>query len=123
MNRHRNRAFAVETLLLTLFFLLELALLVQLFGAAQAMGRQARQETDAALLLQNASAQLHAGSDPWAQAMAAAPAPDTTTMKSSAFLPVISSALMRPAPEMMAVPCWSSWNTGMFISFLSTSSM
>ena len=56
MNRHRNRAFAVETLLLTLFFLLALALLVQLFGAAQAMGRQARQETDAALLLQNASA-------------------------------------------------------------------
>ena len=72
MNRHRNRAFAVETLLLTLFFLLALALLVQLFGAAQAMGRQARQETDAALLLQNASAQLHAGADPWAQAMAAA---------------------------------------------------
>lgn len=70
MNRHRNRAFAVETLLLTLFFLLALALLVQLFGAAQAMGRQARQETDAALLLQNASAQLHAGADPWAQAMA-----------------------------------------------------
>ena len=72
MNRHRNRAFAVETLLLTLFFLLALALLVQLFGAAQAMGRQARQETDAALLLQNASAQLHAGAAPWAQAMAAA---------------------------------------------------
>ena len=70
MNRHRNRAFAVETLLLTLFFLLALALLVQLFGAAQAMGRQARQETDAALLLQNTSAQLHAGADPWAQAMA-----------------------------------------------------
>ena len=63
MNRHRNRAFAVETLLLTLFFLLALALLVQLFGAAQAMGRQARQETDAALLLQNASAQLHAGAE------------------------------------------------------------
>lgn len=47
-----------------LVFLLALALLVQLFGAAQAMGRQARQETDAALLLQNASAQLHAGADP-----------------------------------------------------------
>ena len=72
MHRHRNRAFAVETLLLTLFFLLALALLVQLFGAAQAMGRQARQETDAALFLQNASAQLHAGAAPWAQAMAAA---------------------------------------------------
>ncbi len=32
--------------------------------------------------------------------------------------PVSSSALMRPAAAMIAVPCWSSWNTGMSSSSL-----
>ncbi|KAF5031913.1 hypothetical protein DSECCO2_622830 [anaerobic digester metagenome] len=47
--------------------------------------------------------------------MAAAPAPETTILRSSIFLPAISTAFNMPAPEMMAVPCWSSWKTGMSI--------
>ena len=54
--------------------------------------------------------------------MAEAPAPETTTWMFSIFLLASSSALSRAAPEMMAVPCWSSWKTGIFISFLSRSS-
>ena len=34
-----------------------------------------------------------------------------------------SAAFNRPAAEMMAVPCWSSWNTGMDICRESSSSM
>jgi len=59
----------------------------------------------------------------FAQAMPAAPAPLKTTRTSSIRLPTISTALIIAAPEMMAVPCWSSWNTGMFICFFSVSSM
>ena len=55
--------------------------------------------------------------------MAAAPAPETTTRTLSIFLPVSSRALRSAAPEMMAVPCWSSWKTGICISFFSRSSM
>ena len=60
MNRHRNRAFAVETLLLTLFFLLALALLVQLFGAAHNRGVEERQLTQAVLLASNAAEEFAA---------------------------------------------------------------
>jgi hypothetical protein len=56
-------------------------------------------------------------------AMPAAPAPAKTTLTWSIFLPTTSSALTSAAPEMMAVPCWSSWNTGMSMIFLSDSSM
>ena len=45
--------------------------------------------------------------------MAAEPAPENTTFTSSFRLPTTRSALVRPARAMMAVPCWSSWNTGM----------
>ena len=58
-----------------------------------------------------------------AQAMPAAPAPAKTTRTWSIFLFTISRALTSAAPEMMAVPCWSSWNTGMSMIFLSDSSM
>jgi hypothetical protein len=47
------------------------------------------------------------------EARPAAPAPHSTTLISSSRLPVISQALIRPAVEMIAVPCWSSWKTGM----------
>ena len=47
------------------------------------------------------------------QAMPAAPAPLTTSLTSRSERPVSSSALIRPAAAMMAVPCWSSWKTGM----------
>ena len=32
-------------------------------------------------------------------------------------------AFSSAAPEMMAVPCWSSWKTGIFIVFFRVSSM
>ena len=47
-----------------------------------------------------------------AHEIAAAPAPLTTTRTVSIFLPFSSSALSRPAAEMIAVPCWSSCITG-----------
>ena len=43
----------------------------------------------------------------------AAPAPDTRTLISSTFFPTIFRAFIRAATVTMAVPCWSSWNTGM----------
>jgi hypothetical protein len=46
--------------------------------------------------------------------MAAAPAPEDTSLTSPIFLPTSSNPLSSAAPEMIAVPCWSSWNTGMF---------
>ena len=47
------------------------------------------------------------------QALAAAPAPRHTIDASSSFLPANSSALIIPAAVTIAVPCWSSWKTGM----------
>ena len=44
------------------------------------------------------------------------PAPFTTTRQSSFFFPVTFRALMIPARTTIAVPCWSSWKTGMFRS-------
>ena len=52
-------------------------------------------------------------------AIPAAPAPSTTIVMSEILRPVMWAALMRPAAEIIAVPCWSSWNTGMSISSLS----
>ncbi len=54
--------------------------------------------------------------------MAAAPAPETTTLTSEIFLPTSSRPLWMAAAEMMAVPCWSSWNTGMFTRSVSSRS-
>ncbi|MNY21354.1 hypothetical protein D3C86_1548920 [compost metagenome] len=39
------------------------------------------------------------------QAIAAEPAPETTTFTSSAFFPANSSALIKAAEEIIAVPC------------------
>ena len=47
--------------------------------------------------------------------MPAAPAPLVASLTSSIFLPTTSSALTTAAPTMIAVPCWSSWKTGIFI--------
>ncbi len=49
------------------------------------------------------------------QASAAAPAPEVTSLTSSIFLPLTMSAFSTPAPTTIAVPCWSSWKTGIFI--------
>ena len=42
----------------------------------------------------------------------ALPAPLITTLISSIFLPTTFKALIKPAHTTIAVPCWSSWNTG-----------
>ena len=48
-----------------------------------------------------------------AHAIPAAPAPLMTTLMSLIFLPLISIALISPALDIIAVPCWSSCITGM----------
>ncbi|MNE54451.1 hypothetical protein D3C80_1492290 [compost metagenome] len=53
------------------------------------------------------------------QAIAADPAPETTIFTSSAFLPANSSALIKAAEEIIAVPCWSSCITGISNSSIS----
>ena len=57
------------------------------------------------------------------QAMPAAPAPLQTSLVVLMSRPVRSSALIRPAAAMIAVPCWSSWKTGMSSSSRSRCSM
>ena len=47
--------------------------------------------------------------------MPAAPPPVETIRMSSKSLAGDASALVVAAPTTMAVPCWSSWKTGMFI--------
>ena len=42
----------------------------------------------------------------------AEPAPFTTTWHSSFFFPTTLRPLIIPARTTMAVPCWSSWKTG-----------
>ena len=54
---------------------------------------------------------------------AAAPAPEQTSFTCATSLPTTLSPFRMAAPATMAVPCWSSWNTGIFIcsrSFRST---
>ena len=56
-------------------------------------------------------------------AIPAEPAPFTTTLQCSFSFPVSLSALMIPANTTMAVPCWSSWKTGMSRSSFKRSSI
>ena len=49
------------------------------------------------------------------QASAAAPAPEVTSLTSSRFLPCSTRPLRMAAAQTMAVPCWSSWKTGICI--------
>ena len=53
----------------------------------------------------------------------AAPSPSIRTLSSEIGLPTIFNALKRAAIVTTAVPCWSSWKTGMSISSLSASSI
>ena len=46
-------------------------------------------------------------------AVPAAPAPDTTTRTVARSFPTTRSALVSAARTTIAVPCWSSWKTGM----------
>ena len=57
------------------------------------------------------------------QAIAAAPALLTAIFTAPSCLPVSSMPLMIAAAEMIAVPCWSSWNTGIFSRSFSRLSM
>ncbi len=52
----------------------------------------------------------------------AAPAPDSTMRTSGSALPTTRSALVSAASTTMAVPCWSSWKTGMSSSSRSRAS-
>ena len=57
-------------------------------------------------------------------AIPAAPAPFITTFMSSFFFPASFKAFVSAAVITIAVPCWSSWNTGISsasLSFVSTS--
>ena len=47
------------------------------------------------------------------QVSAAAPAPETTSLILAMSLPMTLSPLMKAALTVIAVPCWSSWKTGM----------
>src|SRR5574344_1205914 len=58
-----------------------------------------------------------------AMAMDAAPAPMTVMCASSSFFPTSFIALMAPATSTVAVPCWSSCQTGILQSLLSSSRM
>ena len=58
-----------------------------------------------------------------AHAIAEAPAPLTATLRLERGFSCRNAALISAAPEMIAVPCWSSWNTGIFIRLRSCSSM
>jgi hypothetical protein len=57
------------------------------------------------------------------QASAAAPAPEVTSFTSSTFLPSSLRPFSTAAPTTMAVPCWSSWKTGMRMRSRSLRSM
>ena len=57
------------------------------------------------------------------QATPAAPVPRTRTRRLSIGLPMIFSELNRAAMTTTAVPCWSSWKTGMSSSALRRSSI
>ena len=57
------------------------------------------------------------------QAMPAAPAPFRTSLIYVMSFLAILSELIRPAKHTMAVPCWSSWKTGIFISSFNFFSM
>ena len=56
-------------------------------------------------------------------AIPALPAPLTTTLEVSFDLPVTFNALIIPARTTMAVPCWSSWKTGILRSSFKRSSI
>ena len=49
------------------------------------------------------------------QAIPAAPAPLVASFTSEIFFPTTNRALRIAAPTIIAVPCWSSWNTGIFM--------
>ena len=57
------------------------------------------------------------------QASAAAPAPEHASFTLPMSLPTILSPFSTAAAETIAVPCWSSWKTGIFMRSRSFFSM
>ncbi len=55
--------------------------------------------------------------------MAAAPAPEQTSRTSPVSLPTRRNAFSTAAAATIAVPCWSSWKTGIFMRSRSFFSM
>lgn len=66
MKQNHTRAFFIETAFLTLFVLLALTVLVQVFGKARTMGEQAAHTSAAALIVQNVDADFQAGTGAFA---------------------------------------------------------
>ncbi len=64
---------------------------------------------------------MPASSSIWVTATPAAPAPDTTTRNEASSRPTTRAALRSAAVTTMAVPCWSSWKTGMSSRSMSAS--
>lgn len=63
MKQSHTRAFFIEGALLTLFLLVSLAILIQVYGKARQTAETAARETAAALILQNAEADFASGAD------------------------------------------------------------
>ena len=61
MKARKNRAFFVETLIITFLLLLMLTILVRIFGAAAQKSRYAERRTQAAQVAQNVVAMFEAG--------------------------------------------------------------
>ena len=85
--------------------------------------RSVRSELTTPLRSVTAMSLMPAASRIFAIATPAAPAPEMTTRVDSALRPVSLSALTRAASVTTAVPCWSSWKTGMSRASLRRSSI
>ena len=57
------------------------------------------------------------------QASAAAPAPEPASLTLAMSLPTSRKPFKTAAATMIAVPCWSSWNTGILMRARSLRSM
>lgn len=71
MKARKNRAFFVETLIITFLLLLMLVILVRIFGAAAQKSGYAKMRTEAAAVAQNVVTMFEAGEDQVGQAQKA----------------------------------------------------
>ena len=71
MKARKNRAFFVETLIITFLLLLMLTILVRIFGAAAQKSRYAERRTKAAMAAQNVVTMFEAGEGEIGQAQQA----------------------------------------------------
>lgn len=64
MKARKNRAFFIETLIITFLLLVMLTILVRMFGAAAQKSRYAARRTEAAQIAQNVVTMFEAGEEP-----------------------------------------------------------